>query len=485
MTTLGSVRSRRRFLKKAALGVGVGLPLAALARRVDAAGYGPLIADPDGIFDLPEGFSYRVLQRRGDPMSDGYLAPGKMDGMACFMGERDSYVVLRNQELSASHAQVERGLGEGDPFPACTYDPAEPGGVVRLVLDRETLEIRDSRIVLYGTFMNCAGGESPWGWLSCEEMDDRYEADASLGHGYVFLVKPTDHGSNEPRPIEGYGRFRHEAAVVLAATQTCYLTEDRPDGCFYRFVPESKRTPFEGTLQALKVKGSDRFDLSSGLGQGDVLDVEWVDIDDPDAKGQTTRAQAQSLGAAIVARGEGIAAHADDVYICATTGGPQALGQIFRYRERPGADPYDPSVDGTLELVLQNEEEARLAQPDNIVVAPWGDVFMCEDAYNGRQHLRVLTRQGEVYDMGHNALSSLELAGVCFSPDGRALFVNLQHDGIMLAITGPFPEVRIPSREVPVGLAGSACRVRPKGRARAGVWSTAALAAASALRRWR
>ena len=39
-----------------------------------------------------------------------------------------------------------------------------------------------------------------------------------------------------------------------------------------------------------------------------------------------------------------------------------------------------------------------------------------------------------------NGLSRSEIAGVCFSPDGRAMFVNLQTDGITLAITGPFED---------------------------------------------
>jgi uncharacterized protein len=81
-----------------------------------------------------------------------------------------------------------------------------------------------------------------------------------------------------------------------------------------------------------------------------------------------------------------------------------------------------------------------LDMPDNITVAPWGDVYMAEDN-DGRSshHLRVLTPAGAIADLARNAASDRELAGVCFSPDARALFVNLQHDGITLVITGPFP----------------------------------------------
>ena len=50
----------------------------------EVAGYGPLKADPAGMLDLPEGFSYRVLSRAGEVMDDGLLVPGQFDGMGCF-----------------------------------------------------------------------------------------------------------------------------------------------------------------------------------------------------------------------------------------------------------------------------------------------------------------------------------------------------------------------------------------------------------------
>ena len=49
-----------------------------------------------------------------------------------------------------------------------------------------------------------------------------------------------------------------------------------------------------------------------------------------------------------------------------------------------------------------------------------------------------MTRDGAVFDLARNAASRSELCGVCFSPDGRAMFVNVQEDGLTLVITGPF-----------------------------------------------
>jgi secreted PhoX family phosphatase len=46
---------------------------------------------------------------------------------------------------------------------------------------------------------------------------------------------------------------------------------------------------------------------------------------------------------------------------------------------------------------------------------------------------------GSQYILANNVYSNSELAGVCFSPDGSILFVNIQYPGMTLAITGPWP----------------------------------------------
>ena len=58
-----------------------------------------LIEDPDGILDLPEGFSYRVVQRAGSLMTDGFEAPPAPDGMACFEDLKGNLILMRNHEI--------------------------------------------------------------------------------------------------------------------------------------------------------------------------------------------------------------------------------------------------------------------------------------------------------------------------------------------------------------------------------------------------
>ena len=418
--------TRRSMLVGGAAALGAALPFSKIFGRPRASNpgrFGPLKPDPAGIFDLPAGFTYRIVQRSGGPTDDGYRIPGSFDGMGCFEGSNGTLVLMRNHECLWIPATGPYRLGQA-PAPEA-FDPAAHGAVTRVVLRADTLDVVSTNLVLAGTVRNCAGGRSPWGWLSCEETTD-------AGHGYVFRCR-TDAARVAPaEPIKAYGRYRHEAACVDPSTSTAYLTEDQDDSCLYRFVPRAAETPFVGTLQAKAIEGRARLDTSRDVRVGQSLDVTWVAIDEPDPKRDTVRHQGRAKGAALVKRGEGIWLEGDDVFICSTTGGPRSAGQIFRLSLGRGARP------DRLTLLAESTDTDVLNMPDNIAMSPWGDLFMCEDSVMGEQHLRVLSHDGQVTDFGRNAVSRSELAGVCFSPDGGTLFVNIYGDGLTLAIRGPF-----------------------------------------------
>ncbi len=425
MATLG----RRKFLVTGgAATLAMSLATLATSRRARARGrWGELIPDPDGVLDLPEGFSYQILETAGDDMSDGYRVPGRPDGMACFAGPDNTMILMRNHENSVNDLlNGPYKLGQIPPLEA--YEPAAMGGVTRLVVDATTYERVSSNLVLIGTVRNCAGGPSPWGWLSCEENTD-INSGGEYRHGYTFVCPTDAEAVQAPQRIDGYGRFNHEAVAIDPSNNYAYLTEDRGDSCLYRFVPADPSDPFVGKLQALRIVGVDDY-ATAGMAVGEVLDVEWVDLDEPDPDGDTVRVEAQAKGAALFVRGEGIWFFEGQIYVCSTSGGPAGAGQIFRL------------IDGdapTLELVVASTDTDVLQSPDNITVAPWGEVFIAEDG-DGDNYLRWVTAEGEVCTFARNALSDSELAGVCFSPDGKALFVNLQGDGLTLVVTGPFPD---------------------------------------------
>ncbi len=93
-------------------------------------------------------------------------------------------------------------------------------------------------------------------------------------------------------------------------------------------------------------------------------------------------------------------------------------------------------------MFIEPNDQSVLDNCDNITVAPWGDLILCEDLVaepqNSGQFLVGVTPAGACYKFGRNAVNDAELAGCCFSPDGSILFVNIYDPGITLAITGPW-----------------------------------------------
>jgi len=412
----------------------LGAPLAAAAllstpgalRAKEPEGRRPLRRlrpDPRGIVALPDGYSYRILQRAGTPMDDGFRVPGRPDAMACFEGPGETLVLMRNHEVFVDD-WVNSPYSPERPPPAEAYDRRGTGGVSRVVLDAKSLKVKSSNLVLAGTYWNCAGGKSPWGWLSCEET-------VVPGHGFVFLC-PTDAArAAKPQRIEGYGRMRHEAATIDPATSIAYLTEDRDDACFYRFVPDDRERPFEGRLQALRIPKQPRFETTR-LRRGPGLAVDWVDVPLSAGEQDGLRYAAQDRGAALIRRGEGLwlddSKTAGVLYFCATSGGPLGLGQVFRLDLAPG---------GKLEVIAESIDPGELDMPDNITVSPQGQLYIAEDGAGGN-HIRRITLDGRTVDLAANTLSPGEFAGPCFAPDGKTLFVNMQSEGLTLAIRGPF-----------------------------------------------
>jgi secreted PhoX family phosphatase len=93
--------------------------------------------------------------------------------------------------------------------------------------------------------------------------------------------------------------------------------------------------------------------------------------------------------------------------------------------------------DATLELVAESPGADGLDMPDNLCVSPHGELYTADDG-GGENFIRRIDRGGRVVPFARNVRSQSELAGLCFSPDGRTLFANIQQDGITLAIRGPF-----------------------------------------------
>lgn len=458
--------SRRRFLGSAAAislgftGLGCSRPETSAASVPTDTGFGPLRDDPEGIIALPAGFDYRIVSRRGERMSDGLFVPHRHDGMATFPGPDGTTLLVRNHEMLPGDDPAYGAFGPNLELldrvdRSRLYDPgaggAPPplGGTTTLLYDTRTRQLVSHHLSLAGTLVNCAGGPTPWGsWISCEEIVAPAGGRLAREHGYNFEVPADLEGLPvEAVPLKEMGRFIHEAVAVHPPTGIVYETEDISDGLLYRFLPHSPgELHLGGRLQALAVRGRPGLDTRNfdgrGIEPGEPLEVEWIDLDGVQSPDDDLRYRGHAAGAARFARGEGIfygeAEGVSEVFIACTNGGEAQKGQIWRYRPSPvEGSPGERDQPGTLELFVEPNDGTIIENADNLCVAPWGDLVVCEDG-TGDDYLLGITPKGEIYHLARNLNGNGEFAGACFSPDGSTFFVNMQADGWTLAITGPW-----------------------------------------------
>lgn len=380
-------------------------------------------------------------------MSDGLLVPGRADGMGTFLRKDGKVIIIRNHENSPTPLEnspfgLERELLAKVDI-SRLYDAGRGelpglGGTTTLIYDEEKGEVIEEFMSLAGTYRNCAGGVTPWNsWLTCEE--DTTKADGEnieKDHGYVFDVPADATGLVEARPIKAMGRFNHEAVAVDPQTGIIYQTEDASDSLIYRFIPEDPKDLHKGgKLQALAVGNQPKLDTRNwkerGVEQGIGYPVVWQDVDDVDSPLDDLRIRGFEGGAACFARGEGMWNADGQIYFACTNGGPKNFGQIFRYDIEKEQ----------LELFAESEDKTVLHMCDNVTIAPWGEVLVCED--NGElNRMHLISKDGELRQFAVNRSSKSELTGAVFSPSGKTLFVNVQENGDTLAITGPWEKLQ-------------------------------------------
>ncbi|MCH2042646.1 MAG: PhoX family protein [Saprospiraceae bacterium] len=419
-------------------------------------GYGPLYPDKDKVLELPKGFTYKIISKTGDPMTDGFLTPGKPDGMGTFRGSNGRVVIVRNHEQLPSYVDASP-FGKNNYLmkkirkPAKVFDRGYEktphlGGTTTLVYNESKQMVEKSFLSLSGTCRNCAGGITPWGsWLTCEEVFLNKNTDThQREHGYVFEVPATEYiRIKYPLPIRAMGKFNHEAVAVDPKTGIVYLTEDRGDGLFYRYIPKVKGKLHEGgKLQALAFVWKKSMDTRNWkevtVKTKTQYAVRWITLDNVDPQEDDLRLRGFEKGAARFARGEGMWMGKDGVYFACTNGGKSKTGQIFRYipsRYEGTGKEKNKAYYPRLQVFTEPNDTKYLRYCDNLTVTPWGDIVFCEDG-GSNSRITGITPEGKFYYIAKNIMSSSELTGVCFSPSGKTMFVNMQHDGLTIAITG-------------------------------------------------
>jgi secreted PhoX family phosphatase len=347
------------------------------------------LPDENGL-RLPPGFRSRVVARSGEPPVRGGLhawhpAP---DGGAAFAAPDGGWIYVSNSEVSGGR-----------------------GGVGALRFDRQGTVV-DAYPILTGTSQNCAGGPTPWGtWLSGEEHPA----------GRVWECDPRGRREAVPRPALGV--FVHEAVAVDPKRGQLYLTEDLPDGCWYRYT-------------AARRDRHGRPDLDDGVLEAAQVDedgtVRWLRVPDPLATTTSTRLQVPA--ATRFRGGEGTWCANGHVYF--TT----------KHDDRVWA--YELAT-SRLRILYERRTSATpvLRGVDNVTVAPNGDVLVAEDA--GDMQIVAVAPDGRATPIvqveGH---ARSEVAGLAFDPSGTRLYFSSQRGpdgdsrhGVTYEVQGPFARV--------------------------------------------
>jgi secreted PhoX family phosphatase len=299
------------------------------------------------------------------------------DGGACFDAGDGGWIYVSNSESSSGGCSMIR------------FDAG--GGII------------DARTILSGTKWNCAGGVTPWGsWLSCEETST----------GRVWECDPFGVRPAVERPA--LGRFNHEAAAVDPVTGYVYLTEDRPDGGFYRFVPDAPGDLSSGTLQVMTEVGGS---------------LDWADVPDAAASSMETRLQVTDMKP--FNGGEGLWYR--PTYLAFTTKGDNkvwafvpASGVLLVLYDRDATTT--PSLSGVDNVTVPPEPAANHL----FVAEDGGDMEIC--AVDG-SHL-----DGTAYPFVQiSGRPGSEVTGPAFSPDYTRLYFSSQRaPGETFEVTGPF-----------------------------------------------
>ncbi len=390
--------TRRDFLRTSFSGIGwimAGTTLSRCASEGDGsvtmsniANLGAL-QDPDenGV-RLPVGFTSRIVARSGMPVgSSDYVWHNAPDGGAVFTTEDGGYIYVSNSETAA-----------------------QLGGGVGAIHFGSNGDILDAYRLLEGTNLNCAGGHTPWGtWLSCEETPQ----------GRVHECDPLGISEAVVRPAMGV--FEHEAVAIDDDNQTAYMTEDVPDGRFYRFVYENPADLSAGRLEVAEVTGA-----------GAEGAVEWREVPDPSAESTETRFQVPSSTA--FNGGEGIWYQRGVVYF--STKGDN---RIWAYETETSMLTiiYDAATSST----------PILTGVDNLTMSPAGDLLVAEDG--GDMQIVAISADGAIVPILQVTGQDLsEITGPAFDPSlGRLYFSSqrgadgldiLGRSGITYEVSGPF-----------------------------------------------
>lgn len=386
---------------------------------------------------LPGRCHFTAFGSTGEELSTGDPTPGRHAGLAVLPAAADRVWVVRN------HAQ------RTDDGAACranaVYDRAAAGGTTSVFYDLMAHRVVEDGPSLGGTVDNGPGAATPWRtWLTAERtaMDpDQDGTGTTKPHGYVFEVPADRRGAADAEPLRALGRFGHGPLTVDPDTGFVYETEAAPGGGLYRFLPhEFGNLAAGGVLQQLAPVGPTGVRGGRHRPPGRPLRVRWVDVQNPESLA-AGRGRDGGAGTGRLAFGHVEQLWCEDGSVCMLTVAARAVapGRLWEYR------PLDD--DGGELTLAASLPQISLPAGAAAAATTCGRLLLSSRSL-GSTWLRAVTDGGKAADLIRIDAGGDGAVSVACSPDGSTLFLNLQHPGVTLAVTGRYGMFMEPSDPV-------------------------------------
>ena len=317
-----------------------------------------------------------------------------------------------------------------------------------------------------GTHSNCSGGITPWKtFLTCEENYDNFFGETEYDENNKEIHRPsTENWENfykyppehygwvvEVDPKDGtaqkhiaLGRFAHECCTLYELEDkrvVAYSGDDKDNEHLYKFISSKPQSLKEGTLYVADTK------------QGKWIPLDWKKqpVLQKKFKNQTevlirAREASKLVGATELNRPEDIEIDpiTGNIFVSLTNNKSKNdfHGSILKIEETNGA--FD-SLTFKAVTFRAGGKESGFSCPDNLAFDLSGNLWITSDISGSDMNrddnlyrpfknnsLFVIPRYGQ--DSGKvirvaSAPKDAELTGPWFSPDGKTLFLSVQHPG--------------------------------------------------------
>ncbi|MCL5127764.1 PhoX family phosphatase [Algibacter sp. L4_22] len=347
------------------------------------------------------------------------------------------------------------------------------------------------KTTVIGTHSNCSGGITPWNtFITCEENYDSFYGETEYNENNIASHRPSSQGWEkfynyppehygwvvEVNPKDGkaqkhiaLGRFAHECCTLYELEDkrvVAYTGDDSNNEHLYKFISSKPGSLKEGTLYvADTVNGTW---LALDWESQPVLQNKFIDQTEVLVR---AREAAKLLGATALNRPEDIEIDpiTGNIFVSLTNNKSKNdwHGSILKIEENNGA--YD-ALTFKASIYMAGGEENGFSCPDNLAFDLAGNLWMTTDmsgsAMNKEEKpympfknnsLFLIPRYGK--DAGKvirvvTAPIDAELTGPWFSPDGKTLFLSVQHPGEQstdlnnLTSKWPFDDDNIPKPAV-------------------------------------